>query len=979
MDNTTKSGIVGAVGHLILPHTRCTATLVGRSSVVTAAHCVCLINIHGNGIIGPSGVSIKFPQWPFSFAAAKVTAHPQAKVECENAEAPLGAHDLAVVELAAPVPTTVVADLPPVFLRSADFAYQSNRLRTFVSVGFGGTVKWSSSAGADDNRRRGEVTPIWLHRDTCDVFESIFDAFCHPSAEWTGDVNSTLHAVTGKGDSGGPLFAYHKIFKRSFLIGVFSGWRWSPSKAVQFWAPTADVGKPHGDDFLRKELGGDPDGDNVAGVNDNCPDTPNFDQLDSDGDEVGDACDNCPTLYNVSQANKDGDSEGDLCDACPHVAGIDGVSIVYDKDGDGIGDICDTCDKPNPYALCTTDSECLAAGAFCIREQPPDTIPVPGRCSLPTDSDFDGFPDACDDCPFANLSQQNSNKLAEEREQESLPSLETLADDCDAVPLLRLERQQDAIFTAKEVNTTPLRFRQAVSGARWLGRETPSTPSLTRLNRIGYRYCACYDSLGMPLEPLEACVGKGLTCRWDDPEKGADWQTPKMSNLQGLPLLDGEGFTINTFNFETAQALGFTAFWEWRDDVRTGSVPGKGDCAAGALGCETHGAFFSTNRGISASFRDTQTAFRLRHTFQIAHAPSYFVGPNPDIAAPAPCEGSDCLHWIDTKLYLDDPPEFSHFGNLFSQPVVVDVTNSSASVFAESGVAFDITDKVGSTLLQALSEPGVSFLSPVEPDALIRRYPDRGDLQGIVMPRNFDGATTFRSVLLLPGGISFDPRIDMSPALLATNADEPVSPRARNGISGLLSGVEEAVFMVGGSDVETNQPSQAIWRYDLNDRSWRLICPAAEEVPAGRVLSLAYDQPKQLLYVLELDSDPLVGNKEPVRLLRFDIRAGTSQVVGRFRYTGIHAQLRIMVLADGSLAFLTGRKNRYQVYRLDVSGAEVKILGSFGGKGAILGQPAMGETHPFMAVTQKVKGKTELRYEALNSGRFTGKGKIGPL
>jgi uncharacterized delta-60 repeat protein len=51
---------------------------------------------------------------------------------------------------------------------------------------------------------------------------------------------------------------------------------------------------------------GDPDGDGFIGHCDNCPDTPNPDQLDSDGDGVGDACDNCPNEYNPNQDDVNG-------------------------------------------------------------------------------------------------------------------------------------------------------------------------------------------------------------------------------------------------------------------------------------------------------------------------------------------------------------------------------------------------------------------------------------------------------------------------------------------------------------------------------------------------------------------------------------------------------------------------------------------------------------------------------------------------
>jgi Thrombospondin type 3 repeat len=60
----------------------------------------------------------------------------------------------------------------------------------------------------------------------------------------------------------------------------------------------------------------DPDGGGpiVAGP-DNCPITPNTNQLNQDTDSLGNVCDNCPTVTNQDQLNIDGDSFGDACDA----------------------------------------------------------------------------------------------------------------------------------------------------------------------------------------------------------------------------------------------------------------------------------------------------------------------------------------------------------------------------------------------------------------------------------------------------------------------------------------------------------------------------------------------------------------------------------------------------------------------------------------------------------------------------------------
>ncbi len=61
------------------------------------------------------------------------------------------------------------------------------------------------------------------------------------------------------------------------------------------------------------DLPPDGDFDGVPDATDNCPDSPNSDQLDRDLDRHGDACDNCPELYNPDQADVEADGMGDVC------------------------------------------------------------------------------------------------------------------------------------------------------------------------------------------------------------------------------------------------------------------------------------------------------------------------------------------------------------------------------------------------------------------------------------------------------------------------------------------------------------------------------------------------------------------------------------------------------------------------------------------------------------------------------------------
>jgi PKD repeat protein len=123
----------------------------------------------------------------------------------------------------------------------------------------------------------------------------------------------------------------------------------------------------------------DIDSDTICGDIDNCPATPNTDQLDLDSDGLGNLCDGCP-----ADAANDADSD-DVCgdiDNCPATPNTDQL----DLDSDGMGNLCDDCplDAGNDI-----DSDTICGDI--------DNCPATPNTNQ-SDQDSDDLGDLCDDC-----------------------------------------------------------------------------------------------------------------------------------------------------------------------------------------------------------------------------------------------------------------------------------------------------------------------------------------------------------------------------------------------------------------------------------------------------------------------------------------------------------------------------------------------------------------------------------------------------
>ena len=99
----------------------------------------------------------------------------------------------------------------------------------------------------------------------------------------------------------------------------------------------ADTRVSHYTEFIDSILNAEPDldSDGIPDSSDNCPATPNADQLDTDADDIGDVCDSFP---NDPDNDIDGDGVSGEIDNCPATPNAN----QNDLDSDGTGDLCDT-------------------------------------------------------------------------------------------------------------------------------------------------------------------------------------------------------------------------------------------------------------------------------------------------------------------------------------------------------------------------------------------------------------------------------------------------------------------------------------------------------------------------------------------------------------------------------------------------------------------------------------------------------------
>jgi hypothetical protein len=197
------------------------------------------------------------------------------------------------------------------------------------------------------------------------------------------------------------------------------------------------------------------------------------------------------------------------------------------------------------------------------------------------------------------------------------------------------------------------------------------------------------------------------------------------------------------------------------------------------------------------------------------------------------------------------------------------------------------------------------------------------------------------------------------------------APAPRTAFGGVLSALDNAVFVMGGLD-PNGLPTSDLWRYDITNQSWLEV--SIDGPMPHRVLAATFRPEDRSLYVVD-EKPQGNGNAKRARLLRIDLGKRQSSILADVPRNPLMDHVFISHSPKGELLLLGSSSTTGQHFaaRLALSSTgSLLVKKGFNGQGIVVRQPTLterGVTLPLAAPGNSAKN-TFIHARDLHPGTF---------